>query len=71
MFYAIHARSKTANRGQRFLDEDELRGRRTTNLKQAQMKAQAFAERCNQRQLMGASDWVPEVTEIESPFKRL
>lgn len=71
MFYAIHARSKTANRGQRFLDEDELRGRRTTDLKQAQRKAQAFAEVCNKRRLMGATDWVAEVQEIDSPFTRL
>lgn len=71
MFYAIHARSKTANRGQRFLDEDELRGRRTTDLKQAERKAQAFAEGLNKRKMMGATDWVAEVSEINSPFTRL
>lgn len=71
MFYAIHARSKTANRAQRFLDEDELKGRRTTDLRQARLKAQAFAERCNQRRISGATDWVAEVEEIDSPFKRL
>ncbi len=71
MFYAIHARSKSANRAQRFMDEDELKGRRTLDLRQANLKAAAFAERCNQRQLMGATDWRAEVVEIDSPFRRL
>ena len=71
MFYAIHARSKKANRGQRFLDEDELKGRRTIDLKLAERKAQAFAEGLNKRKMMGVTDWVAEVSEINSPFTRL
>ena len=71
MFYAIHARSKKVNRGQRFLDEDELKGRRTTDLKLAERKAQAFAEGLNKRKMMGVTDWVAEVSEINSPFTRL
>jgi hypothetical protein len=71
MFYAIHARSKTANRAQRFLDEDELKGRRTTDLKLAERKAQAFAEGLNKRRMMGVSDWRAEVSLIDSPFRPL
>lgn len=71
MFYAIQARSKTANRAQRFMDEDELKGRRTQDLRQAQLKANAWAERLNQQKFLGADDWRAEIEEINSPLRRL
>lgn len=71
MFYSIQARSKRAQQAQRFFDEDELKGRRTTNLREAERKAAAFAERLNQRAFLKCSDWQAEVVEINSPFRPL
>lgn len=71
MFYAIQARSRRANHCQRFMDQDELEGRRTTNKKLANQKAEAWAAQCNQRRLLGQTDWRAEVIEIDSPFRHL
>lgn len=71
MFYAIHARSKSANRAQRFMDEDELHGRKCVDLRQATRKAEAFAGRLNQQKFLGKEDWRAEVEEINSPFRLL
>jgi hypothetical protein len=71
MWYAIQARSRRANHCQRFMDEDELKGRRTTNRQLALRKAEAWAERLNQRRLLGQTDWSAEIEEITSPFKPL
>ena len=71
MFYAIHARSQRLHAAQRFLDEDELKGRRTTDQQLAQRKADAFAERLNQRTAQGVADWRGEIELINSPFKPL
>ncbi len=70
-FYAIQAQSRKLGKIQRFLDEDEMRGRKTTNAGLAQQKAEAFAARLNQQQLAGATDWQARIELIDSPFKSL
>ncbi len=70
-YWAIHARSIKLGRAQRFLDEDEMKGRPTTNQALALQKAQAFAQRLNTQALSGAQDWQPEIELIETPLRRL
>lgn len=70
-FYAIQARSIKLGKTQRFLDEDEMKGRRTRDQQLAQRKADAFAGRLNQQALSGATDWVGSIELINSPFKPL
>ena len=70
-FYAILARSPSLNRTQRFLDEDEMKGRRTTSPQLARQKADAFAQRLNQQKMMGAADWSAQIELIDSPFRKL
>ncbi len=70
-FYAIQAYSRKLGKTQRFLDEDEMRGRKTTNSALAEQKAEAFAQRLNQQKLAGAEDWSARIELIDSPFKSL
>jgi hypothetical protein len=67
-FYSINVRSDKLNIVKRCLDEAELTGTRTTDLKTAQQKARAFADRFNKTNVNGATDWRPLVEVIDSPF---
>jgi hypothetical protein len=67
-FYSINVRSDKLNIVKRCLDEAELTGTRTTDLKLAQQKARAFADRFNKAKTNGATDWRPLVEVIDSPF---
>ena len=62
--YAIQAYSPSKNQLQREFDEDALKGRHCTDLKLAERKAQSFATRLNQQQLLNATDWKPRVESV-------
>jgi hypothetical protein len=65
IIYAIQAYSLKNNQTQRELDEDALKGRHCTDLVMAQRKAESFATRLNQQQLLKSTDWEPRVEAIE------
>jgi predicted house-cleaning NTP pyrophosphatase (Maf/HAM1 superfamily) len=62
--YTILAYSPSKNQTQREFDEDSLKGRHTTDRKLALQKAQAFAQRMNTQQVLGATDWQPRIEFI-------
>lgn len=66
MFYAIHAHSRIKNQTQRELAEDELKGRPITNRQLAEQMASAFAQRLNQRQFLGTTDWQGQIELINN-----
>jgi hypothetical protein len=61
--YTILAYSPSRNETQRELDEDSLQGRHTLDQRLAQMKADSFAMRMNQR-WAEPKDWVAKIELI-------
>lgn len=61
--YTILAYSPSRNETQRELDEDSLQGRHTMDLRTAELKADSFATRMNQR-WAEPKDWVARVEYI-------
>lgn len=61
--YTILAYSPSRNETQRELDEDSLQGRHTMDQRLAQMKADSFATRMNQR-WPEPKDWVAKIELI-------
>jgi hypothetical protein len=64
-FYAVLAWSPSRNRLMREFNEAELRYRvRLTDIGRAEQQSRAFAQRLNQEQKLGATDWQPRTQLI-------
>lgn len=63
--YIVCAYSKSMNTRQRELN---LMSAAPDNARDAQRWADSFAERCNQKRLLNATDWVGQIEQVDNNF---
>ncbi len=63
--YIVTAYSSQANTRQRELN---LMGPAPTTAKNAQQWADSFATRCNKLRLLGATDWVGQIEQVDKSY---